>query len=382
MPDSAATEPRAPSPFLAQYMAAKADHPDALLFFRMGDFYELFFDDAQKAAAALSITLTKRGHHLGEDIPMAGVPVHAADAYLAKLIRAGFRVAVCEQMEDPAEARKRGGKSIVRRAVVRVITPGTVTEDSLLDARAPNCLAAAIVQEGGAALAWAEVSTGAFSVLTTTPARLEEEIAALAPAELLCIDAQSARFAAIASALTPRPQTKADPRSAERRLKALFEVHSLEAFGVFEPAELAALGLILDYVELTQAGLAPRLEPPRRLAAQEYMAIDPATRASLEIERTQRGEREGSLLAAIDRTITAAGGRLLSERISRPLMDAGAIFARHDAVEYFLAHPDARAAVRAELKGGADLARALQRLVLGRGGPRDLGALRDGLIAG
>ena len=383
MADSAASSAGgAVTPFMAQYLAAKADHPDALLFFRMGDFYEMFFEDARKAAAALSITLTKRGQHNGDDIPMAGVPVHAADGYLAKLIRAGFRVAVCEQLEDPAEARKRGGKAIVKRAVVRVVTPGTVTEDSLLDARRANCLAAAIINDGEAALAWAEVSTGAFCVLATSAARIEEEIAALGPAELLCVDTQAQRFGDVASAVTPRPRVKADSRSAERRLKGLFEVRTLEAFGEFAPIELSALGLILDYVELTQAGLAPRLEPPRRFAAQAYMAIDPATRASLEIERTQRGEREGSLIAAIDRTISAAGGRMLAQRLARPLMDGAAIGQRLDAVEYFLTNPDVRGAVRAGLKGAADIARALQRLVLGRGGPRDLGALRDGLVAG
>jgi DNA mismatch repair protein MutS len=383
MPDSSATGAGgAVSPFMAQYMAAKADHPDALLFFRMGDFYELFFEDARKAAAALAITLTKRGQHHGEDIPMAGVPVHAADGYLAKLIRAGFRVAVCEQLEDPAEARKRGGRAIVKRAVVRVVTPGTVTEDALLEARRANMLAAAVIEEGAAALAWAEVSTGAFCVLACEAGRLGDEIAALGPAELLCIDAQAQRFEAAGVTLTPRPSVKADARGAERRLKALFEVRTLEAFGAFAAAELAALGLILDYVELTQAGLAPRLEPPRRVTAREYMAIDPATRASLEIERTQRGEREGSLIAAIDRTVTAAGGRLLAQRLARPLMDAAAIAARHDSVDYLLTRPDVRGAVIAELRGAADIARALQRLVLGRGGPRDLGALRDGLLAG
>ncbi len=386
MADSSASDPRAPSPFLAQYMAAKADHPDALLFFRMGDFYELFFEDAQKAAATLGIALTKRGQHKGEDIPMAGVPWHQAENYLAKLIRAGHRVAVCEQMEDPAEAKKRGSKSIVRREVVRLVTPGTITEDGLLDSRAANRLASFVVRDEGAALAWADVSTGAFEVRAIAPARIEEELAALAPAELLVTDADEKLVresaAALGIAVTMRTAAKADPRAGERRARALFEVASLDGFGGFDAAELGAIGLLIDYVELTQAGAAPRLEPPRRAEALAFMAIDAATRAALEIERSTRGVREGSLVAAIDRTVTAPGARLLAERLARPLTDVADIRARHDGVAFFLEERDRRADLRDELKRAGDLARALTRLSLGRGGPRDLASLRDGLIAG
>ncbi len=373
------------TPFMAQFLAAKEAHPDAIVFFRMGDFYELFFDDAVVAAATLGITLTKRGSHKGEDIPMAGVPVHAAEAYLHRLIRAGHRVAVCEQMEDPAEARKRGSKSIVRREVVRVVTPGTITEDSLLESRAANILAALAFSGEGAALAWADVSTGAFTVRPVKVAALGEELAALRPAELLMVENEAARFTVLSeacdAALTVRPGPKGDARAGERRLRALFEVATLDGFGAFAAEELAAMGLLLDYVELTQAGAAPRLSPPRRMVGATAMAIDPATRASLEIERTQRGAREGSLIHALDRTITSAGGRMLADRLSRPLTDVGPIERRLDAVDWFL-DAQRRDSVRSSLKGGADLARALQRLALGRGGPRDLGALRDGLHAG
>ncbi len=388
MPDGAQPDSVAApvTPFMAQYLAAKADYPDALLFFRMGDFYELFFEDAEKAAAALNITLTKRGQHKGDPIKMAGVPVHAADGYLARLIRAGFRVAVCEQLEDPAEARKRGSKSIVKRAVVRLVTPGTLTEDALLEARAANRLAALALNGGEAALAWADISTGACGVTPFALSRLDDEVAALAPAELLVAEDEANRAAPAAAAanaaLTPRPRQKADPRAGARRAKALFEVAALEAFGDFSDVELSALGLLLDYIELTQAGLAPRLEPPKRNAASAFMAIDPATRASLELDRSQRGAREGSLLAAIDRTISAAGGRLLADRLTRPLTDISEIAARHEAVAHFLADAGRRESVRAELRGGGDMARALQRIMLGRGGPRDLAALRDGLNAG
>ncbi|MES1204090.1 MAG: DNA mismatch repair protein MutS, partial [Pseudomonadota bacterium] len=284
MPDGAPPDSIAApvTPFMAQYLAAKAEYPEALLFFRMGDFYELFFEDAEKAAAALGITLTKRGQHKGDPIKMAGVPVHAVDGYLARLIRAGFRVAVCEQLEDPAEARKRGSKSIVKRAVVRIVTPGTLTEESLLEARAANRLAAAALAGDEAALAWADISTGACGVTPVAFARLADEIAALAPAELLVSEDEAARLAAPAAAsgaaLTTRPRQKADARAGARRARALFEVAALDAFGDFNDVELSALGLLFDYIELTQAGLAPRLEPPKRQAANAFMAIDPATR--------------------------------------------------------------------------------------------------------
>jgi len=374
------------TPFMAQYLAAKAEHPDALLFFRMGDFYELFFEDAETASAAVGITLTKRGQHGGEPIPMAGVPWHQAENYLSKLIRAGHKVAVCEQLEDPAEAKKRGGKSIVQRGVVRVVTPGTLTEEGLLDARAANRLAAIAFNRDGAAIAWADVSTGAFETRALKHNEAEEEIAALSPAELLVTDAdvqhvnEAARITG--AALTVRPAVKADAKSAARRIKAAFEVAALDAFGDFTNVELSAMGLLLDYIELTQAGAAPRLMPPRRNSERAFMAIDAATRAALEIERSVRGGREGSLLACVDRTVTSAGGRMLAERMSRPLTDVAAINARHDAVQFFLDSRDRREGVRRELRAAGDLARALTRLALGRGGPRDLASLRDGLNAG
>jgi len=371
---------------MAQYLAAKAEHPDSLLFFRMGDFYELFFDHAVKASAAVGIALTKRGQHGGEPIPMAGVPWHQAEGYLAKLIRAGFKVAVCEQLEDPAEAKKRGAKSIVQRGVVRVVTPGTLTEEGLLDARAANRLAACAFAGEHAAIAWADISTGAFETRALRAAEVGEDIAALAPAELLAAEAEAPRVAEAArfagATLTLRPAVKADAKSAERRLRAAFEVASLDAFGDFSSAELAAMGLLLDYIELTQAGAAPRLAPPRRSAARAFMAIDAATRAALEIERSVRGGRDGSLLCCVDRTVTAPGGRLLAERLSRPLTDVAAINVRLDAVQFFVEGRAERDGVRAELRAAGDLSRALTRLALGRGGPRDLAQLRDGLLAG
>jgi DNA mismatch repair protein MutS len=396
VPTPIPAEPSAPppldvtgaTPVMAQFLEVKAKQPDALLFFRMGDFYELFFDDAKTAAEALGIALTYRGKHRGEDIPMCGVPVHAADAYLAKLIRGGFKVAVCEQMEDPAEARKRGSKSVVRRDLVRVVTPGTLTEDNLLDARGANRLAAVAVRGGQAAIASVELSTGEVEVIVLERAALGPTLAALRPSEILVPDRLFAEEAAAtalkltAATLQPMASALADPGAAEARLKRLYGVDTLDGFGELSPPEISALGLIAAHLETTQAGRLPALQAPRRGGAAETMAIDPATRGSLELERTQTGAREGSLLAAIDRTITPAGARRLADRLARPLLDPLRIDARLDAVQFFAERSRLRAEVRAALKGAGDMARCLSRLALGRGGPRDLGALRAGLGAG
>ena len=376
------------TPVMAQFFAAKAQQPEALVFFRMGDFYELFFDDAKRAAEALGIALTYRGKHAGEDIPMAGVPVHAAEAYLAKLIRCGFRVAVCEQMEDPAEARKRGSKSIVRRDLVRVVTPGTLTEDSLLDARGANRLAAIALRGGRAALASVELSTGEVESLVLERGDLGAVLASLRPSELLAPDRLfadegiAAALKASGALVQPMPAALAEVGAAQARVERLYGVATLDGFGAFEAAEVSALGLIAAHLETTQAGKLPMLRPPRRTEGAGTMAIDPATRASLEIERSQSGGREGSLLAAVDRTVTAPGARRLADRLARPLLEAEAIRARLDAVEHYVERADLRADLRERLRQAADMARALSRLGLGRGGPRDLGALRAGLLAG
>jgi DNA mismatch repair protein MutS len=377
----------AASPVMAQYFAAKAAVPDALVFFRMGDFYELFFDDAARAAAAIGIALTHRGVHAGEPIPMAGVPAHAHEAYLAKLIRAGFKVAVCEQMEDPAEARKRGSKAVVRRELVRVVTPGTLTEDSLLDARGANRLAAVTVRAGKAAVASVELSTGEVQCAASSLEDVAAALAALRPSEILVPDRLFAdpvvgpALRSLGAVVQPVANAVAEPAAAEARVKRLYGVATLDGLGVFSGAEVAALGLIAAHLELTQPGRSVALSAPRRSGEGEYMSIDPATRASLEIERSMRGRREGSLLDAVDRTVSAAGARLLAARLASPLTAPAAINARLDAVAFLSERGDLRRELRESLAGGADMARALARLTLGRGGPRDLGALRDGLAA-
>jgi DNA mismatch repair protein MutS len=372
---------------MAQYLELKRAHPDCLLFYRMGDFYELFFDDAVAAAKALDITLTKRGKHEGDDIPMCGVPVHAADAYLARLIRQGFRVAVCEQVEDPAEAKRRGSKSVVKREVVRILTPGTLTEDTLLDARRHNYLAALAEASGELALASLDLSTGDFQVEAIETATLAAALARLDPGELLLPERLLARPDLGAplddwkSALTPQPATRFDSANGARRLEAYYQVKALESMGDFGRAELAAAGALLDYVELTQKGKLPRLGPLERLRPGSTLEIDPATRRNLELDRTLSGTREGSLLSTIDRTVSAAGARLLAAHLAAPLTDPVAIARRLDMIEFFIARERLREDTRALLGRAPDLERALSRLALGRGGPRDLAALRDGLHA-
>jgi DNA mismatch repair protein MutS len=376
------SEPAA-SPVMAQYHEIKRANPGCLLFFRMGDFFELFFEDAVAAAQALDIALTKRGRHDGADIPMCGVPVHTAESYLARLIRAGFKVAICDQIEDPAEARRRGAK-MLRRAVVRVVTAGTLTEEGLLDARRHNYLAGLADAGGEMGLAWLDLSTGAFALAPTSEPALASDLARLAPGEILLPERMLARpglFELLAEwkpALTPLPNPRFDSDGARRRLQEFYGVEALDGFGSFGRAELAAAGALVDYVGLTQQGQA-HLDPPRRVAPGSVMQIDAATRRNLELVTTLAGERRGSLLATIDRTVTAAGARLLAEHLAAPLTAIAAINERLDAVQFHVDRPEARAALRERLKHCPDIERALTRLSLGRGGPRDLAALRQSL---
>ncbi len=375
---------------MAQYLEIKSRHADALLFFRMGDFYELFFEDAVRASEILDITLTARGEHEGKPIPMAGVPYHAAESYLARLIKSGARVAVCEQTESPAEAKKRGSKSIVNRDVVRIVTPGTITEDTILPARQGQALAAIAFAAGGteAAIAACDVSTGAFEICAVTPEALGDRLSGLPMTELLVTDEDEARplvrqtLSAFRIPVTRRPKRAATAKSGEAALKAVYRVAALDAFGSFEKAELAAAGLLLDYLSLTQAGADIRLDAPRRASDTQLLAIDPATRASLEIDTAIQGGRAGTLLATIDRTLTAPGARLLAERLSRPSCDAALIGARHDAVSFFLSEADLRKDTRQRLKSVPDLERARTRIRLERGGPRDLQAIAVAIAEG
>ena len=363
------------TPMMAQYFELKSKASDCLLFYRMGDFFELFFDDAKAAAATLDIALTSRGEHDGKPIPMCGVPVHSAESYLARLIRAGHRVAIAEQTETPAEAKARGGKTLVARGIVRYVTAGTLTEDSLLDARSDNMLVAVGQAAGEIGLAAADISTGRFETLTVAPHALAAEIARLRASQIIIAQgsdwslgqAHSFDKAAFSSG------------SAQARLKSLFGIATLDSLGDFSRAELAAIGGLLGYLDHAGQGALPHLASPIRRAPGSHMAIDAATRESLEITHTLAGQRTGSLLHAIDRTVTGAGARLLGADLASPLLDRGEIEARLALVGWLHDRAGQREALRTSLKSQPDIGRALGRIALGRGTPRDLGQLRDGL---
>ena len=365
-----------PTPMMAQYLGLKAEAEECLLFDRMGDFFALFFDDARIASQVLDIALTARGEHEGEKIPMCGVPVHASTAYLQRLIKAGHRVAIAEQTETPAEAKARGGyKALVARGIVRVVTAGTLTEEALLDARQDNWCVAIGEAAGAVAIAAADVSTGRFEVIDCSAHALDAELARLGAAEVVASEAGDQAHAAT----TLRPRQGFDSGISETRLKALFGVATLDGFGHFSRAGLAAAGGLVAYLEHTAKGALPFLRPPRLSQAAETMAIDAATRDSLELTCTTGGQRKGSLLDCIDRTVTGAGARLLASDLGAPLMDKAAIDARLDLVQHFHDAAGQREQVRGALRALPDIGRAIGRLAAGRGSPRDLGQLRDGL---
>src|ERR1700719_2514563 len=387
----AAEMPARVTPMMEQYLEIKAANPGLLLFYRMGDFYELFFEDAEIASKTLGIVLTKRGKHQGVDIPMCGVPVERSEDDLHRLIEAGHRVAVCEQTEDPAAARARGNKSVVRRDVVRLVTPGTLTEDTLLDARTNNYLLAiarARASSGGdrIGLAWIDISTSEFMVTECSTAELSATLARINPNEAIVTDAlygdsELGPLLRELPAVTPLTRDVFDSSTAERRLCDYFAVATMDGLWAMSRWEATAAAAAVTYIDRTQVGKRPPLSPPSREAAGTTMAIDPATRANLELTRTLGGERRGSLLDAIDCTVTSAGSRLFAQRLAAPLTDANGIARRLDAIAAFVADSSLRDDLRGTLRAAPDLSRALARLSLGRGGPRDLAGLRDGIFA-
>ena len=378
---------------MAQYHMLKERHPGCLLFYRMGDFYELFFDDAIMAAEILDITLTKRGKNQENEIPMAGVPFHSYEPYLAKLIRAGHKVAICEQTETPDEAKERvkkegkpASKALVNREVVRIVTQGTLMEDHLLDADSNNYLAAVADVGGQLGLSWLDLSTGTFTVQPVKPENLGSALERVSASEILIPDAFTGKtdyydaLALVQDKLTYQPHSLFDSANAQKRLETMFGVDTLEDYGGFSRAEIAAAGALVDYTERTQKGKLPYLEAPKQIASGAVLEIDAATRRSLELTRTMGGERKGSLLHCIDRTITAAGARMLQSRLSAPLTDSAAIKQRHAEVASLLEDLKTRSQITEFLKPLPDMERALARLTADRGGPRDMGMLRDGLV--
>ena len=374
------------TPMMAQYMALKDKYPECLLFYRMGDFYELFYEDAKKAAEVLDITLTRRGKNKGENIPMAGVPHHAYESYLARLIRKGYKVAICEQVETPEQAKKRGGhKALVKREVVRVVTQGTLTEDSLLDSKVHNYLAALSCVGDNYALAWADMSTGAFFTQNLKSRYLESALERISAREILIaqksydIPELEPVLKVYSDRLSCQVNSIFDVRNALKRLKDLYGVKTLDGYGDYSQAEISAAGSLIDYIDRTQKGQFPYIQPPRQIQSGEIMEIDASARRNLELTRTQFGERKGSLLHSIDKTVTAVGSRHLQERLSAPLMDIKKITRRQDEIQCFIDHEDERKNFQQALRHIPDMNRGLGRLSLDRGGPRDLASLRDGL---
>nr|QIM10507.1 DNA mismatch repair protein MutS [uncultured Alphaproteobacteria bacterium] len=376
------------TPMLEQYFETRKAYPGYLLFYRMGDFYEMFFEDAVAASKALDITLTKRGQYNGEDIPMCGVPFHAYEAYLSRLIKQGYKVAICEQMENPAEAKKRGYKSVVKRDVIRLVTAGTLTEDNLLDTRKNNFLLAISKIGDSLGASWLDLSTGDFYTENiiisgkSEKTQLSGLLARLNPVEILLPDSYLQNqqmyelFAEYRSQLSPLPQARFNSENAKRNLLNVFKVESLEVFGSFSRAEITSAGVLIDYIETTQKGRMPKIEKPVKVFEHQVMEIDGATRRSLELVESASSIRNSSLLGVMDRTVTGVGARMLASRIAAPLLDVDEINQRLDVVSFFIDEEFIRQDVRSLLKGCPDVERAVSRLSLGRGGPRDMSAVK------
>jgi len=374
------------TPMLEQYFETRKAYPEYLLFYRMGDFYEMFFEDAVKASKALDITLTKRGQYDGKPIPMCGVPFHAYESYLSRLIKQGYKVAICEQLEDPAEAKKRGYKSVVKRDVIRLVTAGTLTEDNLLDTRKNNFLLSLCKQNDSLAASWLDLSTGDFYIENMTvsaneKSQLQGLLSRLNPVEILVSDSYLQNpaifevFNDYRRQLSVLPQARFNSENAKHNLLEFFHVSTLDVFGSFSRAEITAAGVLIDYVATTQKGEIPRIEKPTKIQEHNVMEIDAATRRSLELVESSSAVRNSSLLGVIDRTVTGVGARMLASRISSPLLDVNEINNRLDIIDFFVNSPTARGKIRALLKGSADIERAVSRLSLGRGGPRDMRAI-------
>ncbi len=366
-------------------MEIKSDYSEALLFYRMGDFYELFFEDAKVAANALDIALTKRGKHSGEDIPMCGVPHHSAENYIHTLINKGFRVAICEQMESPEEAKKRGYKAVVKREVVRLVTPGTLTEDNLLDAKKSNYLASYSLVHKEASVSWVDISTGSFYISSITPEKLGSELTRLSPSEILLSENLAKAHRDLAEefgiSVTELGNSAFDSSSARERLKKIFSVETVDGLGTFNRAELSSMGAIIEYLQITQKGKLPMLSRPRRELNSSFMTIDTATRKNLELTKgLSSGNKSGSLLSVIDHTLTSGGARLLEKRVSAPSTNLDEIEKRLNGLDFMIAHPSLSSSLRSELRKVPDLDRALSRISLERAGPRDLVAIRNGLL--
>ncbi len=376
-----------PTPMMEQFLGIKSEHQEYLLFYRMGDFYELFLEDALIASDALNITLTHRGQHKGKPLPMCGVPFHSYQSYLYKLIEKGFKVAICEQLENPQEAKKRGAKSVVKRGVTRIVTAGTIVEEGLLNATESNYLMALNVYKDVYAIAWIDISTGEFNLAETTLETLASDMARIEPKEILVHDKLwgsqefNEKVKDWKKHITPYSGNFFDARRGEQKLKKVYQIASLDVLEEMSHAELGVLGAILEYMELTQKEALPRITIPKKLQAQQYMTIDAGTRKSLEFTSTMSGQVKGSLFSVINKTVTGAGARELHKYLMSPLMEVQEIHSRQQKIAFFLEHTELRFKVREILTATPDIERSLSRLYMGRGGPKDMVALRVALKA-
>nr|CAH7713516.1 unnamed protein product [Callosobruchus chinensis] len=370
---------------MEQYLNLKAQYKDHLLFYRLGDFYELFFDDAIKAAKLLNIVLTKRGNSNGQEIPMCGVPAHSSESYLHKLIDLGFKVAICDQLETADEAKKRGYKSIVKRDVVRVVTPGTIIEDSLLEDKSNNYLASIVEQNDEYAISWLELSTGKFFHTLTSLKALDSDLLRISPRELLISEKfiEDEKIRSILKnykiSITQHAQSFFEYSKSHRTLCEFYKIRELGSIGNFSKVEIIACGALLEYVRVTQRGSIPRLEFPKTYKQQNFMLIDASARRNLELFTTQFGEKKGSLISVIDHTVTASGGRLLKQMLASPLACSKAINLRLSTAQFFVNNHEPRRKIREILSNIPDIERSLSRLILGRGSPKDMNLLKIGL---
>lgn len=360
------------TPMIQQYLKIKSDYPDMLLFYRMGDFYEMFFEDARRGAALLDIVLTYRGESDGKKIPMAGVPYHAVDNYLAKLIKAGCSVAICEQIGDPNMTR-----GPIDRAVTRILTPGTITDDALLEARQANLLIALYIEKENFGVATLDLSTGRFTVLEGKKINLYQELLKLAPSELLVAESNPVSLPLIKASIKKRPDWEFELTTAQRLLMQQFKVKNLEGFGCASmKLALRAAGAILHYAEYTQRATLPHIQSIKVEQANDYLILDATTFKNLEITHSLLSDQKTSLISLLDQTKTAMGGRLLRDWLRYPLRDHGVIKIRQAAVKYLLNYYES---IQELLKGIADLERILSRVALKSARPRDLLALKNSL---
>ena len=361
------------TPIRQQYLEIKREHPNEILFFRLGDFYETFDEDAETASRELEIVLTSRNVAKGARVPMAGIPYHAAENYLARLIEKGYHVAICEQVGDESV------KGLFPRKVVRIVTPGTVVEPGLLPGDSNNYLASVVLDENLAAVAYADITTGEFAVTQLNPEALRAELTRLHPAETLYPDSQNLN-GNLPGHLTPWPSWRFEPGKCEETLLAHFHAAALDSFGIKNQSlAIRAAGVIVQYLKETQPDALHLLTSLRAYSLSEFMTLDAATRRNLELTETLRGEDKGSLLSVLDHTVTPMGKRLMRQWVSQPLLDVNKIQQRQDGVTYFFENSMTRAEVRAALKPLADLERLVNRVLASHAQPRDLVAMRSTL---